>query len=222
MSRYSRLRHSGRMISVVIPTLNAQASLPRCFDSLIAATVRGVVREVIVSDGGSTDDTPAIADAAGARFKKGGKSRASQLAAGAEAARRDWLLFLHPETALEPGWEVEAEAFLDRATLETKCAAVFRFGLDEFDRVSRWSETAAALRWWLFRRPHGDQGLLIPKRFYKQLGGYRDGTREDVDLVRRIGARRLVLLRARAMNKNCGSLEAAGADGQGDIYIKPC
>jgi glycosyltransferase involved in cell wall biosynthesis len=210
------------MISIVIPTLNAQASLPRCFDSLITAVVRGVVREVIVADGGSTDETPAIADAAGARFKKGGKSRASQLAAGADAARHDWLLFLHPETALEPGWEVEAEAFLGRATLETKCAAAFRFGIDEFDRASRWSETAAALRWWLLRLPHGDQGLLIPKRFYRQLGGYRDGKREDVDLVRRIGARRLVLLRARAVNKTCGTLQAAGAEGQGDLTIKPC
>ena len=43
------------MISVVIPTLNAERHLPRCFDSLIIAAVRGVVREVIVADGGSSD-----------------------------------------------------------------------------------------------------------------------------------------------------------------------
>ena len=56
------------MISVVIPTLNAERTLPRCFDSLITAAVRGVVREVIVADGGSSDDTLAIADAAGAHI----------------------------------------------------------------------------------------------------------------------------------------------------------
>jgi glycosyltransferase involved in cell wall biosynthesis len=196
------LRHSDCMISVIVPTLNAQAHLPRCFDSLIAATVRGVVREVIVADGGSSDDTLAIADAAGARIKKAGKLRASQLDAGAAAARSDWLLFLHPETALDPGWEVEAEAFINHATPEHLRAAAFRFGLDDFDPAARRGEALAALRCWIFRLPLGTQGLLIPKRLYKQAGGYREVRREDLDIVRRIGARRLVMLRSRAVNKS--------------------
>src|SRR5471030_2831941 len=108
------------MISVVIPTLNSERLLPRCFDSLITAAVRGVVREVIVADGGSGDGTLAIAYAAGAhivqaRSEKGKTGRGVQLAAGAHAARSDWLLFLHPETALESGWEAEAESFIDQA-----------------------------------------------------------------------------------------------------------
>ena len=73
------------MISVVVPTHNSQVSLARCFDSLIGATVHGVVKEVIVADGGSNDDTLAIADAAGAHVVRGGKSRASRLAEGAKA-----------------------------------------------------------------------------------------------------------------------------------------
>jgi len=189
------------MISVVIPTQNAQTTLPRCFDSLIGATVHGVVKEVIVADGGSNDDTLAISDAAGAHVVRGGKSRASRLAEGAKAARSDWILFLHPETALDPGWEVEAEAFISRVTLENLRAASFRFGLDEFDGPSRRAEAATALRCWLFKLPYGDQGLLIPKRLYNRLGGYRDVAMEDVDLVRRIGVRHLVMLRARAVNK---------------------
>lgn len=189
------------MISVIVPTLNAQFTLPRCFDSLIAATVHGIVREVIVADGGSGDDTLIIADAAGAHIKKGGKSRAAQLNAGAAAARQDWLLFLHPETALDPGWDVEAENFMARASLEQPRAAAFRFGVDEFDPAARRGEALAALRCWLLKRPHGDQGLLITKRLFKQIGGYREVRREDIDIVRRIGARRLVMLRARAVNK---------------------
>ena len=43
------------MISVVIPTHNSGQSLPRCFDGLIGATVRGLVKDVVVADGGSTD-----------------------------------------------------------------------------------------------------------------------------------------------------------------------
>jgi glycosyltransferase involved in cell wall biosynthesis len=189
------------MITVVIPTHNAQAALTRCFDSLIGPTVRGVVKEVIVADGGSTDDTLFIADAAGAHVLRGGKTRASRLAAGAKAARGDWILFLHPETALAPGWEVEAENFISRVTIEHQRAAAFRFGLDDFGAPSRRREAMVGLRCFLFKLPYGDQGLLISKRLYNKLGGYRDGAMEDVDLVRRIGARRLVMLHARAVNK---------------------
>src|ERR1700712_4806202 len=100
------------MISVIIPTSNSARLLPRCFDSLITAAVRGVVREVIVSDAGSGDATLEIADAAGAHIVHAKKGRSTQLAAGAAIARSDWLLFLHPETALEQGWEAEVESFI--------------------------------------------------------------------------------------------------------------
>jgi glycosyltransferase involved in cell wall biosynthesis len=202
ISQRSFILHTTVMITVVVPTLNAQETLPRCFDSLIGATVRGVVREVIVADGGSSDDTLVIADAAGARVKTAGRSRASQLNTGANAARHEWLLFLHPETALDPGWENEVEAFIARSTLEYPRAAAFRFGVDEFEGGGRSSEFLAALRCWLLKLPYGDQGLLMPKRLFKQLGGYREGKREDADMVRRIGPRRLVMLRSRAVNKH--------------------
>jgi len=189
------------MISVVIPTLNAERQLPRCFDSLITAAVRGVVREVIVADGGSADGTLVIADAAGAHIVRAGRSRGAQMAAGAEAARGDWLLFLQPQTALEPGWEVEVESFLHQAMPERPQAAVFRFALEDFGAPARRAEARAALRSSLLALPYGDQGLLLPRRLYKKVGGYRDLARlEDADIVRRIGRRRLVLLRSRALN----------------------
>jgi glycosyltransferase involved in cell wall biosynthesis len=197
------------MISVVIPALNAQARLPHCFDSLIAATVRGLVKEVIVADGGSTDDTLMIADAAGAHVVSAGTVRAAQLAAGAASARGDWLLFLHPETALESGWENEAESFMSRATLERPLAATFRFALDDFEPRARRSETVATWRWRLFGLAHGSQGLLIPRRHYLKLGGYRTVAMEDSDLVRRIGRGRLVMLRSRAINSAVPSRDRA-------------
>ena len=189
------------MISVIIPTLNAERLLPRCFDSLIAAAVRGVVREVIVADGGSCDATLAIADGAGAHIVTAGKGRAAQMRAGAQVTKSDWLLFLHPETALESGWEVEAESFIDQALMERPRAAVFRFALEDFGGEARRAEVKAALRTSLFALPYGDQGLLIPKRLYVKLGGYRAlADMEDADLVRRIGRRRLIGLRSRAVN----------------------
>ena len=189
------------MISVVIPTLNAERLLPRCFDSLITAAVRGVIREVIVADGGSGDATLAIADAAGAHIVRAGRRRGAQLAAGAEAARSDWILFLHPETALEPGWEVEVESFLHQAMAERPRAAAFRFALEDFGAPARRAEAKAAFRCWLLALPYGEQGLLTPRRLYKKVGGYRDLPRlEDADIVRRIGRGRLVMLRSRAVN----------------------
>jgi glycosyltransferase involved in cell wall biosynthesis len=189
------------MISVIVPTTNSARLLPRCFDSLIAGAVRGVVREVIVSDAGSTDGSLVIADAAGAHIVHSRKNRGAQMAQAAAMAKSDWLLFLHPQTALEPGWEVEAESFIDQAVMERPRAAVFRFALEDFGGEARRAEAKANLRTALFALPYGDQGLLIPRRLYLKLGGYRAlDVMEDADLVRRIGRRRLVSLRSRAVN----------------------
>ena len=189
------------MISVVIPTLNAERKLPRCFDSLITAAVRGVVREVIVADGGSSDETLVIADAAGAHIEHASKGRSARLIAGAAAARSDWLLFLYPDTALEPGWENEVESFITRAIPERPRAAVFRFALEDFGGEARRAEAKANLRTSLLALPYGDQGLLIPKRLYQKIGGYRAlADMEDADIARRIGRRRLIVLRSRAVN----------------------
>jgi glycosyltransferase involved in cell wall biosynthesis len=189
------------MISVIIPTSNSAAILPRCFDGLIPGVVRGIVREVVVADGGSSDETLAIADAAGAHVVKAGSARGDQMLTGGAAAKSDWLLFLHPETALEAGWENEAESFAQRVTLERPRAGVFRFALDDFEPSSRRTEMFAAVRSSLLGQPSGRQGLLIPKRLYLKIGGHRSAPMEDIDLVRRIGRSRLVMLRSRAINK---------------------
>ena len=189
------------MISVIVPTLNDERLLPRCFDSLIAGAVRGVVREVVVADAGSSDATLAIADAVGAHIVHAQSGRAAQYVAGVAAAKSDWLLFLHPQTALEQGWDTEVESFIDQAQLERPRAAVFRFALEDFGGEARRAEAKAALRSVLLALPYGDQGLLVPRRLYNQVGGFRALSRmEDADIVRRIGRRRLIRLRARAVN----------------------
>ncbi len=188
------------MISVVIPTLNAAAHLPRCFQALLPAAMSGLVREVIVSDGGSTDETLAIADAAGARVVTAPRGRGTQLAAGAEAARGDWILFLHADTVLEAAWEAEALSFMERSVLERPQAAAFRFALDDHAPEARRLELLVGLRCSLFGLPYGDQGLLMPARLYRKLGGFDPvPLMEDVQMVRKLGRRRLVMLRARAI-----------------------
>lgn len=190
------------MISVVIPTLDAEAGLTATLAALVPATVRGLVREAIIVDGGSGDGTEEIADIAGAQFVRAPKGRGPQLVAGAEAARFDWLLFLHADTVLQPGWEQEAASFMERVDSGKRppAAAAFTFALDDFGACPRFVERMVALRCTLFRMPYGDQGLLIPRRLYDSVGGYRPlPLMEDLDLARRLGRRRLVMLRSRAV-----------------------
>jgi rSAM/selenodomain-associated transferase 2 len=190
------------MISVVIPTLNAEATLGQTLAALVPAAVDGLVREVIVVDGGSRDRTAEIVDHAGANLVRGKRGRGQQLAAGAAQARFPWLLFLHADTALAPGWEREASIFMERIDLEEQpvAAAAFRFALDDEGARPRLLERLVALRCAALRLPYGDQGLLIPKRLYDEVGGYRPlALMEDVELVRRLGRRRTVILRARAV-----------------------
>jgi rSAM/selenodomain-associated transferase 2 len=188
------------MISVVIPTLNAQASLPDTLSALIPATVEGLVREVVIVDAGSTDRTCEIADAAGAEVVAVSPNRGSQLMAGATRARHPWLLFLHADTVLDPGWEREVSHFMDRVDngrIEP-AAAAFRFALDDEGLAPRCLEGLVGLRCALLRLPYGDQGLLIPRALYDQVGGYRAlPVMEDLDLVRRLS--RVKMLRARAV-----------------------
>jgi rSAM/selenodomain-associated transferase 2 len=190
------------MISVIIPTLNAESGLAAALTSLVPAAVQGLVREVIIVDGGSSDRTLKIADQAGATVIRSASGRGRQLAAGAEAARMPWLLFLHADTVLEEGWEREASAFIERVEVMQRpvSAAAFRFALDDLGLKPRLIEAGVALRCALFRLPYGDQGLLVPQQLYRSVGGYREmPLMEDVDLLWRIGRSQRVILRARAV-----------------------
>lgn len=190
------------MISVVIPTLNSQAELTATLAALVQGAVQGIVKEVIIADGGSGDDTSQIADIAGARLVRSETGRGAQLAAGADEARSDWLLFLHADTVLQPGWVQEVSTFIDKVDSgqRPQSAAAFTFALNDFGAKPRILEKIVGLRCGLFRFPYGDQGLLIPKRLYSALGGYRPlPLMEDVDLIRRLGWRRVTMLRTKAV-----------------------
>ncbi|MBI1264697.1 MAG: glycosyltransferase [Alphaproteobacteria bacterium] len=191
-------------LAVVIPTLNAAAGLARTLDSLSPARRAGLLRAVIISDGGSSDATLEIARKAGCQIVTGARGRGAQLAAGAQAARaiagaEDWLLFLHADTVLQPGWAREAAAFFETHAGRDR-AGYFRFALDDHAPAARRLEAAVRWRCRLFALPYGDQGLLIGAQFHDRLGGYKPMELfEDVDIVRRIGARRLVALRSAAV-----------------------
>ncbi|MGI9416114.1 MAG: TIGR04283 family arsenosugar biosynthesis glycosyltransferase [Hyphomicrobiales bacterium] len=186
------------MLSVVIPTLNAGRSLATCLSALVPGSVAGLIKDVVIVDGGSDDETTMIADATGAEVVHSRKGRGHQLAQGATAARADWLLFLHADTVLETGWEREVRDFMDQAAEQgdIKRAASFRFKLNTRGPKARLLERLVAMRCAVLALPFGDQGLLISRRLYDEIGGYAElPLMEDVDIIGRIGRRRLTVLR---------------------------
>ena len=179
-------------LSIVIPARDAGATLGGVLDAL--ARPAGPDREIVLVDGGSSDGTAALARDRGARVVETAPGRGAQLAEGARRARGRWLLFLHADTVLADGWAGAAAGFrADPANRER--AAAFRFALDDTARAARRLEAIVAWRTRRLGLPYGDQGLLISRDFYDALGGYRPLVlMEDVDLVRRIGRRRLAVL----------------------------
>lgn len=181
-------------ISVIIPTLNAEAALPACLGSLGEALSEGLLRELVVTDGGSEDATLKIAESAGAVIVTGPASRGGQLRRGATAAEGEWLLFLHADTVLETGW---TGAVL--GALLTPGAYHFRLAFDATGLAPR---LVAGWANWRSRRlhlPYGDQALLIHRSVYEAAGGYPDiPLMEDVALARALGPR-LVPLEATAL-----------------------
>lgn len=183
-------------LTIVIPALDAAAVL----GATLGACREAAGAEVLVVDGGSRDATRETALRGGARVVESAPGRGRQLALGAAAARRAWLLFLHADTRPAPGWAGAVRDFMARHGEETERAAYFAFALDDPSPEARRLERLVAWRCRALALPYGDQGLLIPRALYEAVGGFRPlPLMEDVDLVRRLGRRRLRALPAAAV-----------------------
>ena len=180
------------MLTCVIPALNAEAHLPGTLASL-----GGHPDEIIVADGGSRDATAAMAREHGATVIAATRGRGSQLAAGIAASRGDWLLLLHADTTLSSRWPDAARHFM---SVDDRRAGYFRFRVDAENPRARRLERLVAWRCRTFALPYGDQGLLVSRKLLDEVGGMRPlALMEDVDLVRRLGGRRLAALDADAV-----------------------
>jgi len=143
---------------------------------------------VVISDGGSTDETLRLAVTSGALLAIGKPGRGGQMARGADLAAAhedvDAYLFLHSDCRLLPGWKAAVAAALETPNT----AWFFRYWPEAKGVSAMWLRFIVSLRSWAWRLPYGDQGLLIPRDMYEALGGYdRDKPLfEDVDIVDRI------------------------------------
>jgi len=146
---------------------------------------------VLIADGGSHDDTAAVAEVAGCNFYVLDGTTARRLKAAAGKARAHWLLFLQPGTMLDAPWIGDARRFVELAA-RPDCAAVFRRGAP---MRSGLGDALSLLASALGGRPRPEQGLLIAKEFYAALGGHSETAADaETDLIRRVGRRRIVRL----------------------------
>jgi len=177
------LEPTADLISVVIPCLNEAANLAAAVAS--ARLGRGI--EIIVVDGGSVDSTPDLARELGCLVLCTPPGRGPQLKAGAERAQGEYVLFLHADTRLQPGWDWEVRRICNERGV---AAGAFRFKLDAPDAALRLIEIMVGLRSRWAQMPYGDQAIFLKTATLAAVGGIPElMLMEDVELVRR--ARRL-------------------------------
>jgi len=171
------------MFSIIIPTSDSERPLLHTLAALVPGATAGIVREVIVADGGSRDDTEQVADIAGGVFLKSGKPLGARLQEAARQARADWLMFMRPGAVPDFTWIDETAAFSNRRNSDAR-AAVFsaqnRYFGEFLGRIFL---------------PSPAQGLLIRKSFYGTLGGHRPDARDpEADFIARVGRTRIIRL----------------------------
>ncbi len=177
-------------VSVVIPTRDAAAGLPAMLGFLGEGLQAGILREVVISDAAGADGqgdaaTARIAGEWGARLIVGPAGRGGQLRRGAEAAGGAWLLFLHADSWLAPGWAGAVAGHLRHPERAGWFGLRFRGGGAAGAIVARWANLRARAG-----LPFGDQGLLISRALYDAVGGYPDiPLMEDMALARALRGR---------------------------------
>ena len=169
------------MISIIIPTLNEESSLPALLDAI---GQQWAANEVIVVDGGSRDRTVEVARNSGARTLLSGSGRGAGLSVGAEAAGGDVLFFLHADSTLAPGAldRINEVLATDANVVGGNFRLVFDGDTDFSRRLTRFCAWIRVLGFY-----YGDSGIFVRRGVYQALGGFRPiPVMEDWDFVRRL------------------------------------
>ena len=172
------------LVSIIIPTLDEATALDATLDALARLDATA---ELLVVDGGSLDETCAIARACGARVIECARGRGAQMHAGALVARGDVLWFLHADTAPPAAALTEIAAALARERQAVGGNFAVRF--DGTDGAARFLT-------WLYPRLrrlglcYGDSAFFVRRDVYEHVGGFRAfPIFEDLDLLRRLKRR---------------------------------
>lgn len=169
-------------LSLIIPVLDEEEMLRRLLPYVRASLTGDHPYEIIVVDGGSSDNSVAVARAEGARICLAPAGRASQMNAGAGKARGELLYFLHADSFPPRGFD----QLIIQAQQPVQQAGCFRLRFDGTDRFLAFFAWFTRLNWLICRG--GDQSLFIPADWFHALGGFDPSYRvyEDVEFIGRL------------------------------------
>ena len=173
-------------ISIIIPTLNEANNLPLLLSDLSVIQKEG---EILIIDCESGDKTLDIANIYGAKvFKSKERNRGLQLDIGAKNSKGEWFLFIHADTRLSPDWFEKTKQILKG---DKNYIYNFKFKINGKRITYRVLEILVNLRSQYFKKPYGDQGLIIHRSIYFKNNGFRKiPIMEDFDFIRRIKNKR--------------------------------
>jgi hypothetical protein len=185
------------MLSVIIPTNGVEPAAVATLAALVPGAAAGLIREVLLIDRAGSSAIERVADVTGCRFLPFEGSRAAAMAAGARQARSPWLMFLHAGAVLESGWIEETTQFIQAVSGSGRPrAGIFRYARSPYAESSLRDGLRFVAR--VIAGPSTDQGLLIARDHYEQLGGHApEARRSEARLLRQLGRSSRTLLRSR-------------------------
>lgn len=186
-----------QLISIIVPTLNEGGFIGATLEEL-----RHVPNiEIIVADGGSSDDTTGIAKQAGAQVITTQSGRAVQMNAGAAAARGNILLFLHADTRLSADF---ADQIKQSLAQPGTAAGAFKLALAGKGLGLRIIELTANLRSTILKMPYGDQAIFLTAEMFRAVDGFpHQPIMEDFELIRQLKKRgKITILPLKAMTSS--------------------
>ena len=166
-------------ISIIIPTFNEASVIDKLVGFLISNN-NGMVKEIIVSDGGSTDETVQLATKAGAQVVTSPqKGRAAQMNYGASCATGDILYFIHADTYPPVSFATD----IMKAIQDGYSFGRYRTKFDSSKKILLFN--AWFTRFDLFVCYGGDQTLFMDRKLFEQIGGFNTSMRimEDYDII---------------------------------------
>lgn len=169
-------------LSIIIPTYNEAATILNCITYLQVNSAKPNTIEIIIVDGGSTDNTLALAKTTQAMVYQSPKGRALQQNFGALQAKGQVLYFLHADTLPPKNFD----NFIYSANLEGSLAGCFRM---QFNHHSKFLAFFAYFT--KFNTPlcrGGDQSLFVQSKLFRQLNGFNKNyvVYEDVEFIKRL------------------------------------
>jgi rSAM/selenodomain-associated transferase 2 len=174
------------LLSIVIPCLNEAENIAGALQALAPLRARGASVEVLVADGGSTDNTVELAQPLADKVIRAPRGRARQMNAGALEARGDLLLFLHADCRLPAAAD---QLIVDGLTRARTTWGRFDVTLTGGAMLLRLVGAMMNLRSRLTGIATGDQGIFVTRTLFEAAGRYPEvALMEDIALTKRLKA----------------------------------